>query len=131
MLEEEATEYVSKEEVSEAIKIKQMELQFEREIREKEMQLQKKIKERELESRIFIEKGKLQPFDVTKHIRFVPPFNETEADKYFPVFEKEAKDLDWPLNKYILSKNEKVTFRIFATKFSKLDIRQGFFFFLH
>ena len=56
MLKEEAMECVSKEEVSEAIKIKQMELQFEREkqekeiqIREKEMQLQKEINEKELD----------------------------------------------------------------------------------
>ena len=40
-LEEEAMEYVSKE-VSEAIKIKQMELQFEREEQEKEMQIREK-----------------------------------------------------------------------------------------
>ena len=30
---------------------------------------------------------------------------------------------------YILSKNENLTFRIFETKFSMLDIRQFFFFF--
>ena len=109
MLEEEAMEYVSIEEVSEAIKLKQMELQFEREkpekeiqIREKEMQLQKEIKETELEACIFIEKEKLQHFDVAKHIRFVPRFNENEVDKYFLLFEKVAKDLDWPLNKYTI-----------------------------
>ena len=69
MLEEELMEYVSKDEVSEAIKIKQMELQFEREkqekeiqIREKEMQLPKEIKERELEARIFIDKRKIHSF---------------------------------------------------------------------
>ena len=68
--EEEAMEYVSKEEVSEAIKIKQMELEMQRDMRkrnsgternrhrEKEIQLQTEIKERELEARIFIEKKK-------------------------------------------------------------------------
>ena len=55
-------------------------------IREKEIQWQNEIKERELEARIFIEKEKLQHFDVTKHIRFLPPFNENEADKYFFFF---------------------------------------------
>ena len=102
MLEEEAMEYVSKEAVSEAIKIKQMESELQKEIeekkliserelqkeiekkknmiierekqgkevliREKEIQLQKEIKKRELEARIFIEKEKLQHFDVTKHL---------------------------------------------------------------
>ena len=67
-LEEEAMEYVSKE-VSEAIKIKQMELQFEREEQEKEMQirekklqkknlLQREIIDRKLDTHIFIEKEK-------------------------------------------------------------------------
>ena len=71
-------------------------------IREKEIQLQKEIKERELEARIFTEKEKLQNFDVTKYIRFVPPFNEKEVDKYFLLFEKVANDIDWPLNKYTI-----------------------------
>ena len=38
MLEEEAMEYISKEEVSEAIKNKQVELEMQKEIREKEIQ---------------------------------------------------------------------------------------------
>jgi hypothetical protein len=33
-------------------------------------------------------------FDVTKHIRIVPPFQEREVDKYFLHFEKVAKN--WP-----------------------------------
>ena len=45
---------------------------------------------------------KKKHFDVTKHIRFVPPFNENESEKYFLLFEKIAKDLDWPLNKYTI-----------------------------
>lgn len=36
------------------------------------------------------------PFDVGKHIRFVPPFQETEVDKYFMHFEKIANSLKWP-----------------------------------
>ena len=34
--------------------------------------------------------------DVTKHIRFVPPFQEKEVDKYFLHFEKVAEKLNWP-----------------------------------
>ena len=30
-------------------------------------------------------------FDVTKHIRLVPPFQENEADKYFLHFKKSSK----------------------------------------
>ena len=60
------------------------------EIRDKEIQLQKEIKERERELgvRIFIEKEKLQHFDVTKHIRFVPPFHENEVDSIFFILKK-------------------------------------------
>ena len=32
-------------------------------------------------------------FDVTKHIRLVPPFQEKEVDKYFLYFEKVAENL--------------------------------------
>ena len=36
-------------------------------------------------------------FDVTKHIRLVPPFQEKEVDKYFFLhFEKVAENLKWP-----------------------------------
>ena len=44
---------------------------------------------------------KLQPFDfgihfdVNKHIRLVPPFQEKEVDKYFLHFEKVAENLKW------------------------------------
>ena len=63
---------------------------------EKKNQLQNEIKERKLEALIFIEILKSNIFDITKHIRFIPPFNENEVDKYFLLFEKVAKDLDIP-----------------------------------
>jgi len=37
-----------------------------------------------------------EKFNVTRHIRFVPPFQETEPDKYFLHFEKVAASLNWP-----------------------------------
>ena len=76
-------------------------LAIDSEIREKEIKLQKEIKER-VRTRIFIEKEKIH-FYVTIHIHFVPPFNENEVDRYFLLFEKVAKDLDWLLNKYTIS----------------------------
>ena len=36
------------------------------------------------------------PFDVSKHIRFAPLFQEKEVDKYFLHFEKVATSLMWP-----------------------------------
>ena len=35
-------------------------------------------------------------FEVTKHIRLVPPFQESDVDKYFLHFEKVAENLKWP-----------------------------------
>ena len=35
-------------------------------------------------------------FDITKHIRLVPPFQDVEVDKYFLHFEKVAENLKWP-----------------------------------
>ncbi|KAG7471871.1 hypothetical protein MATL_G00102630 [Megalops atlanticus] len=35
-------------------------------------------------------------FDVSKHIRLVPPFRETEVDSYFNAFERIAATLHWP-----------------------------------
>ena len=36
-------------------------------------------------------------FDLTKHIRLVPAFNEEDVDKYFQHFEKIASNLEWPI----------------------------------
>ena len=35
-------------------------------------------------------------FDVTKHVRLVPLFQEKEVDKYFLHFEEVAENLNWP-----------------------------------
>ena len=35
-------------------------------------------------------------FDISKHIRFVPPFQEKGVDKYFLHYDKIAISLDWP-----------------------------------
>ena len=69
------------------------------EIREKELAVEYKTKEIELHNA----KSMGGPatdvgstFDVGKHIHFVPPFQETEVDKYFMHFEKIAASLKWP-----------------------------------
>jgi len=41
-------------------------------------------------------------FDISKHIRFVPPFQENEVDKYFLHFEKVATSLEWPKDVWTL-----------------------------
>ena len=55
-----------------------------------------------------MDKAKTKPldlgthFDVTKHIRLVPPFQEKEVDKYFLHFEKIAENLKWPKEHWTL-----------------------------
>ena len=64
------------------------------EVREKELSLEYKAKE--LDAKTCTAKISEVPFDVGKHIRFVPPFQESEVDKYFMHFEKVATSLKWP-----------------------------------
>ena len=126
-----ALEYLSKEEKSEALKIKEMELEHEKEMRlrqleyereqEKErleherlkLECEKELKLRELElmaaekekdrvMKVKLEQSKLEHFDASKYVKFVPPFIEKDVDKYFLLFEKVAKDLNWPLDKYTI-----------------------------
>ena len=71
---------------------------MEREEKERERQFNLRMKELEMQNmtvkRQALESG--SHFDVTKHIRLVPPFQEKEVDKYFLHFEKVAEYLKWP-----------------------------------
>ena len=69
------------------------------EIRKKELAVEFKAKEIELQNA----KSKANPvphfdsnFDIGRHIRFVPPFQETKVDNYFMHFEKIVTSLKWP-----------------------------------
>ena len=65
--------------------------------KERERQFNLRMKELEMQNKTV----KPQPldfgihFDVTKHIRLVPPFQEKEVDKYVLHFEKVAENLKW------------------------------------
>ena len=65
-------------------------------MREKELAIQ--LKMCELESHPPMTPAVMTPkstgFDVSKHIRLVPPFQEKEVDKYFVHFEKIATSLE-------------------------------------
>ena len=82
----------------ERLEIEKEKLRFENEEKERERLFQLRIKEIE-----FNEKSKSKSlssdtskiFDVTKHIRLVPPFQEKEVGKYFLHFEKVAENLKW------------------------------------
>ena len=52
--------------------------------------------ERELLLREKELKAKANNFDMSRHVKLVPPFNENEVDKYFQHFEKVAESLKWP-----------------------------------
>ena len=83
-----------------AIELKQMELRErerepeaqvqlkELEIRECEIAVQIKAKELGLAATTVRLSSASEHFDVTRHIRFVPPFQETEPDKYFFILKK-------------------------------------------
>ena len=75
-------------EAEECIEIEKEKIQFE--LKMKELELEGKSKSKPLP----LDSGK--SFDVTKHIRLVPPFQEQEVDKYFLHLEKVAENLKWP-----------------------------------
>ena len=93
-------------EMDERQKEKERQIQRERlEMEEKEKERQYNLRMKELEMQ---DKVKTKPldlgshFDVTKHIRLVPPFQEKEVDKYFLHFEKVAENLKWPKEHWTL-----------------------------
>ena len=82
----------------EKLLFQEKEKENERLLQEKEKERQYNLRMKELEMQ---DKVKTKPldlgthFDVTKHIRLVPPFQEKEVDKYFLHFEKVAENLKW------------------------------------
>ena len=82
---------------------REKEREREREEREKEREFQLKMREIEMQERANQSKQKIEyNFDVTKHIRLVPRFQEKEVDKYFLHFEKVAENLNWPKEHWTL-----------------------------
>ena len=66
------------------MQIERENLKFDIELRMKELEMQNKtVKPQPLDFGVH--------FDVTKHIRLVPPFQEKEVDKYFLHFEKSSR----------------------------------------
>ena len=89
----------------EKLLFQEKEKENERLLQEKEQERQYNLRMKELEMQ---DKVKPKPldlgthFDVTKHIRLVPPFQEKEVDKYFLHFEKVAENLKWPKEHWTL-----------------------------
>ena len=86
------------------MQIEREKMKFDSEEKERERQYNLRMKELEMQNKTV----KPQPldfgvhFDVTKHIRLVPPFQEKEVDKYFLHFEKVAENLKWPKEHWTL-----------------------------
>ena len=99
MLELKRLEFQEKEKERESqVRLKELE------IREKELSVQLRLREleRERESPTPTPVRTVSTFDVSKHIKFVPPFQEKEVDKYFLHFEKIATSLEWPQDSWML-----------------------------
>ena len=103
-------------------------LEIERELRLKELETQAQQRKEELEAqqrkeeleaqqrkeeleaqqrkeeldRIAHEESIATKFDLGKNVRLVPPFNESEVDKYFQHFERVAQTLKWPIDQWPL-----------------------------
>ena len=77
------------------MQIEREKLKFDTELRMKELEMQNMtVKRQPLDSGVH--------FDITKHVRLVPPFQEKEVDKYFLHFEKVAENLKWPKKHWTL-----------------------------
>ena len=77
------------------MQIEREKLKFDTELRMKELEMQNMtVKRQPLDSGAH--------FDITKHIRLVPPFQEKEVDKYFLHFEKVAENFKWPKEHWTL-----------------------------
>ena len=74
----------------------------EKELKLRELEIMAAEKEKDRVMKIKLEQSKLELFDASKYVKFVPPFIEKDVDKYFLLFEKVAKNLNWPLDKYTI-----------------------------
>ena len=96
----------------EKIEMEEREKERERQIQRERLEMEEKEKERQYNLRMkeleLQDKVRPKPldlgthFDVSKHIRLVPSFQEKEVDKYFLHFEKVAENLKWPKEHWTL-----------------------------
>ena len=74
------------------------------EIRKKKLSVQLRLRELDAPSPPTVTPRTVEPpqFDISIQIRFIPPFQEKEVDKYFLHFEKIATSLAWPKDVWTL-----------------------------
>ncbi|KAJ8043233.1 hypothetical protein HOLleu_10230 [Holothuria leucospilota] len=78
-------------------KVRLKELEREKEEREMQMQREKVARERGFNPKIGLDTG---GFDVYKHVKFVPKFQEDNVEKFFNHFEKLGEQLKCPRDKW-------------------------------
>ena len=96
----------------EELEAQQRKEELEAQQRKEELEAQKEERalkhEREMRAlelnarRIAHEESIATKFDLGKNVRLVPPFNESEVDKYFQHFERVAQNLKWPIDQWPL-----------------------------
>ncbi|KAJ8041519.1 hypothetical protein HOLleu_12356 [Holothuria leucospilota] len=95
-------------EMNKEVRLKEMEREREKE--EREMQREKEAREHEFRLKQ-LELGVIKAsdpkigldtgvFDASKHVKFVPKFQEDNVEKFFNHFEKLGEQLKWPRNKW-------------------------------
>ena len=101
------------------------------EIRERELSIELKRKELEVARTVTSKPRVRDKFDMSKHIRFVPPFQDTEVDKYF-LHLKIALSLEWPkevwtllLQSVLLGKAREVYSALSVDQSSDYDVVKG------
>ena len=114
--------------------IKEKRLKSEQEIEEKRLKSEQEEKRLKSEQETAIRLKELElgvsvsshepKFDLGKHIRLVPPFQEKAVDKYFQQFENLAGTLEWP-SKYWTTLLQGVLFGKAQEIFSALSIEQS------
>ena len=82
---------------------KTLTLKLNKEKKELALEHERKMRALELNAhRIAHEESIATKFDLGKNVRLVPPFNESEVDKYFQHFETVAQNLRWPTDQWSL-----------------------------
>ena len=82
-------------------KLEMEERQKSREFEERQKDKELELRNKELEHKVSLAASH-STFDVSKHNKLVPPFQEKEVDIYFLHFEKTAENLKWPKENWTL-----------------------------
>ena len=87
----------------EELEARKEELEAQAQKEERALKHEREMRALELNARrIAHEESIATKFDLGKNVRLVPPFNESEVDKYFQHFERVAQNLKWPIDQWPL-----------------------------